>query len=248
LFYWALFPLLALLGLVGLWLGHAMSMASLLVAAQLAYSARQALEARRFSHQRAQITRAFAGHVSPALLRRVQSGDTAVAGSWIEARGRSAAVMHIEVHLEDAEPLERLAKPFDVIRRAVQAHGGMVDRLHGCQATAVFGVPLPMDEPARAALAAARALHGDDLPRLAVGIAVGAVRTGFVELDGASPYVILGRCIDEAKELAVAAARQDAGMLVVRVSPDAVRQLSSGPLPIPFRPALDGSAYHMMLE
>lgn len=261
LLYWTLFPLLALLGLAGLWLGYAMSQASLLVAAQLAYSARQALEARRFAHQRSQITRAFAGHVSPALLRRVQAEDAAGAGSQVDAQVREAAVLQIDLQLGETDTLDRLALPFELIRRAVQEHGGMLDRLQGRHATAFFGVPLPMPQPARAALAAVQALRtalqaqrvaaaasGAPLPPLALGIAVGAVRTGFVALEGARPYVVLGGCIEEAEDLARGASLQGHAYVVAWLSPEAARRAGQADEPARFAPVLGGTAYTLNPE
>ncbi|MBC7608704.1 MAG: CHASE2 domain-containing protein [Polaromonas sp.] len=231
LLYWTLFAMLPIIGLYALWLGYALSPAALLVSAKLAYVARQGLEAMRLAHQRARLTQAFAGHVNPRLLQRVLSSDLHKGVGELAPRRQQATVMWVQIPehnpvLTDDPPdaaLRSLSKYFDAVQQAVQRSGGMVDRFQGTGVLAYFGAPLPLRNPARAALEAALAItrshpswgaavsrQAGALPRLSIGVATGQVVTGQAPMNKSSPFVVVGEPVDQAVQLAAQAACNEA--------------------------------------
>ncbi len=236
LLYWTLFAMLPVIGLYALWLGYALSPAALLVSAKLAYMARQGLEAMRLSHQRTRLTQAFAGHVNPRLLQRVLASDLKHGAGELAPRRQAATVMWVQIPehnplLTEGAPdaaLAALALYFDAVQRAVQRSGGMVDRFQGTGVLAYFGAPLPLRNPARAALEAALAItrsHSSwglavsrdtaTLPRLSIGIATGPVVTGQAPMTRSSPFVMAGEPVDHAVRLAAQAAAGEAPVQVL---------------------------------
>ena len=234
--YWTLFAMLPAIGLYALWLGYALSPAALLVAAKLAYVARQSLESMRLAHQRSRLTEAFAGHVNPRLLQRVLSSDLHNGVSELAPRRQPATVMWVEIpehnpQLTIAPPemaLRSLSRYFDAVQQAVQRSGGMVDRFQGTGVLAYFGAPLPLRNPARSALEAALAISrshhswgaavaGDAgaLPKLSIGIATGPVVTGQAPMKKSSPFVVVGEPVDQAVRLAAQAATGQAQVQVL---------------------------------
>jgi adenylate cyclase len=221
--YWTLFAMLPAIGLYALWLGYALSPAALLLSAKLAYVARQGLEAMRLSHQRTRLTQAFAGHVNPRLLQRVLASDQSQGAGELSPRRQQATVMWVQIPednpaLTAGQPefaLKSLSHFFDAVQQAVQRSGGMVDRFQGTGVLAYFGAPLPLRNPARAALESALAItrshpvwgkavaaDGGDLPRLSIGIATGLVVTGQAPMKNSSPFVMVGEALEKAVRLA----------------------------------------------
>lgn len=252
LLYWTLFAMLPALGLYALWLGHAMAPAGLLVSAKLAYVARQALESMRLKHQRERLAQAFAGHVDPRLLQQVLAGDAAHEAAALHSTCREATVMWVQwrgCEVADAPALDAAASTeapaaaatppapaaapalqslagfFDAVQQAVQRSGGMVDRFQGSGVLACFGTPLPLRQPARAALEAAlRLCEGEAADaqaragpsRWSIGIASGPVVSGLAPMRQARPFVVLGETVQRAAALAAQAAA-DPGPAPVRV-------------------------------
>ena len=200
------------------------------MSAKLAYVARQGLEAMRLSHQRARLTQAFAGHVNPRLLQRVLASDLNNGVGELAPQRQQATVMWVQIPehnpvLTSDTPdtaLRSLSRYFDAVQQAVQRAGGMVDRFQGTGVLAYFGAPLPLRNPARAALEAALAITrshaswgtavsapGSALPQLAIGIATGAVVTGQAPMKKSSPFVVVGEPVDQAVQLAARAAAAD---------------------------------------
>ncbi|MBC7436842.1 MAG: CHASE2 domain-containing protein [Bdellovibrionales bacterium] len=226
--YWTLFLMLPAIGLYALWLGYALSPAALLVSAKLAYVARQGLEAMRLSHQRSRLTQAFAGHVNPRLLQRVLASDLHQGAGELAPQRQQATVMWVQIPEHNPvltggaadAALRSLSRYFDAVQQAVQRTGGMVDRFQGTGVLAYFGAPLPLRNPARAALEAALAItrshpawgvavtqEGGALPLLSIGIATGPVVTGQAPMKNSSPFVVVGEPVDEAVRLAMQAAQ-----------------------------------------
>jgi adenylate cyclase len=220
LIYWSLFALLPLLGLYALWLGHALPPAALLVSAKLAYAARQALESMRQRHQRKRLTEAFAGHVDARLLQRVLATNEKHA----DLQPKRQPVTVLWAHLPashpawDATPPERASETLGAYyahaRAAIERAGGMVERFQGNSVLAYFGTPLPLRQPARAALEAALGMvrqhagwaapQSAEKPRLGIGIASGDALAGQIGMSGASPYIVLGDVVERAAALASA--------------------------------------------
>ena len=106
---------------------------------------------------------------------------------------------------------------------AVDQHGGLINKFAGDAALAVFGVPLPMGQPASAALATARTL-GTQLPRLPVdfgiGVSAGHVFAGNIGSENRYEYTVIGDAVNEAARLADLAKTADRRILCAEAAID----------------------------
>ena len=102
--------------------------------------------------------------------------------------------------------VELLNDFFAIVVRVIHEHGGMVNKFEGDAALCVFGAPLPQDDHAARALAAARALrreldaHVADLDA-AIGVAGGAAVAGYVGAQDRFEYTVIGDPVNEASRL-----------------------------------------------
>lgn len=123
------------------------------------------------------------------------------------------------VNSEPAEVVEVLNRFFKVVVDAVAEHGGVVDSFLGDAALVVFGAPRPMDDPATATLACARAL-AERLPvqvegcRAGIGASYGNVVAGYVGADDRFEYTVIGDAVNEASRLCELAKAQPNLVLV----------------------------------
>jgi adenylate cyclase len=105
-----------------------------------------------------------------------------------------------------AETLDRLLARFI---SAVHAEGGVINKLTGDGAMAVFGAPLPHDDPAgaaaRAAASTARLVSADGSLRFGFGINTGLVAAGCLGSDGSAEYGVVGSVVNIAARLQEAA-------------------------------------------
>jgi adenylate cyclase len=103
------------------------------------------------------------------------------------------------------EIVERLNTFFGVVVDVVSTHDGWVNKFEGDAALCVFGVPNAVDNPAAAALAAARELRTRllEIPELDVGIGVaaGTVVAGNVGAEQRYEYTVIGDPVNEAARL-----------------------------------------------
>jgi class 3 adenylate cyclase len=95
---------------------------------------------------------------------------------------------------------------FRIVVAAVDEHQGLINKFEGDAALAVFGAPLDVDQPASAALAAARALTTNlkTLPVIdfGVGISAGSVFAGNIGAENRYEYTVIGDPVNEAARLA----------------------------------------------
>lgn len=233
--YWSLFLLIPIACLYVLWLGHVLMPGGMILAAKTAYVSRQALESRRLSHHRKRLTQAFAGHVSPAMLNNILHSRSSAPSAELVPRQTAGAVLVIRLHLEDAgtlsgqaHRLDALAVFYDAVKDTVEHAGGMLDRLHGQEVSAWFGIPVPLPAPEQAALEAALQLQrsfavwsrpitaaGLNI-KVSMGLAAGPLLSGQVSIRGAYPFVVMGQAIELAEQLA--AAPPEGRDMTVRVS------------------------------
>lgn len=101
---------------------------------------------------------------------------------------------------------------FAVIVRAVEEHDGLVNKFEGDAVLAVFGAPLELDDPAGAALAAARKIAvrlPAAVPEVTAGIGVsfGTVVAGNVGAIERFEYTIIGDPVNESARLSELAKR-----------------------------------------
>jgi adenylate cyclase len=107
---------------------------------------------------------------------------------------------------------------FGAVVEAVSEHGGSINKFEGDAALCVFGAPLPSDDPASDALAAARALRDrlrERLPRADFGIGVSAGRAVAGNIGAAErfEYTVIGDPVNEASRLTELAKHDDSRVL-----------------------------------
>jgi adenylate cyclase len=127
---------------------------------------------------------------------------------------RYAAVLFVDIigstglvgDVSPIEAVELLNRFFAVIVDEVDRHHGLVNKFEGDGALAVFGAPLPLDNPNDAALAAARAIAArlrDEVPECPAGIGVsaGQVAAGNIGAQQRFEYTVIGNPVIEAARL-----------------------------------------------
>jgi adenylate cyclase len=102
---------------------------------------------------------------------------------------------------------------FEIVVAVTQAHGGMVNKFEGDGAVCVFGAPVALDDPAGAALAAAREMRArllDELPQLdaAIGVSAGEAVAGNVGAKERFEYTVIGDPVNVAARLCELAKRR----------------------------------------
>jgi adenylate cyclase len=102
--------------------------------------------------------------------------------------------------------VELLNEFFAIVVRVIHEHGGMVNKFEGDAALCVFGAPLPQDDHAARALAAARALRRELDAHVAgfdaaIGVAGGAAVAGYVGAQDRFEYTVIGDPVNEASRL-----------------------------------------------
>lgn len=110
------------------------------------------------------------------------------------------------------EVVEALNAFFGVVVRAVDERRGLVNKFEGDAVLAIFGAPVPLDDAAGAALAAAREIAAGlaaDVPDLDAGIGVGfgPVVAGNVGAIERFEYTVIGDPVNESARLSELAKR-----------------------------------------
>lgn len=161
----------------------------------------------------------FGRHVGADVAQRAITEGASLSGDVVEA-----AVLYIDLvgstQLAESRPPQEVAEIlndfFRIVVNAVDEHHGLINKFAGDAALAVFGVPLPADEPASAALATARAL-GAQLRRLPVdfgiGVSAGRVFAGNIGAENRYEYTVIGDAVNEAARLADLAKTADRRIL-----------------------------------
>ncbi|MBJ7289314.1 MAG: adenylate/guanylate cyclase domain-containing protein, partial [Williamsia sp.] len=95
---------------------------------------------------------------------------------------------------------------FTIVAEVVARHGGFINKFEGDAALAVFGAPTPLDDPAGAALRAAREL-GPELEalhplRCGIGTSAGPVFAGNIGAETRYEYTVIGDPVNECARLA----------------------------------------------
>lgn len=132
--------------------------------------------------------------------------------------------------LPPAEVLAILNGFFGVIVEVVDAHGGVVNKFMGDAALAVWGAPLAHDDPATAALAAARELGRrlpGDAPRVHAGVGVGwgRVVAGNLGATDRLEYTVIGDPVNVAARLSARAKDHDPSVLTDMAAVDAADEV-----------------------
>jgi class 3 adenylate cyclase len=161
----------------------------------------------------------FGRHVGEEVVRRAigehgsLSGDEReVAILFIDLVGSTQLAATRDPH-EVADVLNNF---FGIVVTAVDKRQGLINKFQGDAALAVFGAPLPVDDPASSALATARAL-ADELRRLPVdfgiGVSAGPVFAGNIGAENRYEYTVVGDAVNEAARLADLAKEFDGRVL-----------------------------------
>ena len=107
---------------------------------------------------------------------------------------------------------------FAVVVEVVESNGGWINKFVGDAALAVFGAPIPREDAAGSALAAARELVGrlrDELSDLdaGIGVSAGRVVAGNVGAESRFEYTVIGDPVNEAARLCELAKDDDARVI-----------------------------------
>lgn len=126
-----------------------------------------------------------------------------------------------------AEVVELLNDFFGVVIDVVDDHGGTVNKFIGDAALVVFGAPLPHDDAAGAALAAARTLRerlAEAVPHLDIGIGVsaGTAVAGNIGAQQRFEYTVIGDPVNEASRLTELAKQHHGRVLASHAALDRV--------------------------
>ena len=159
--------------------------------------------------ERERIQDLFGRHVGEDVARAALENEIEMGGEV-----REAAVLFTDVVGSTALAAERPAHDvvellnafFAVVVDVVDSHGGWVNKFEGDAALAIFGAPVPLDDAASSALAAAREL-AERLPRevpeleAAIGVSAGEVVAGNVGDRRRFEYTVIGDPVNEAARL-----------------------------------------------
>jgi adenylate cyclase len=142
------------------------------------------------------------------------AADAIAGGVRLGGELRTVAVLFID--LVGSTTLATQQRPEDVVRllnrflaevvESTEDAGGFINKFEGDAALAVFGAPAPLDDPAGAALRAARAMHERltrEVPELtaAIGVAFGDAVAGHIGTERRFEYTVIGDPVNEAARL-----------------------------------------------
>ncbi|MFV0503459.1 MAG: adenylate/guanylate cyclase domain-containing protein, partial [Lachnospirales bacterium] len=122
--------------------------------------------------------------------------------------------------------VELLNRFFGAVVDQVHGHGGWINKFQGDATLAVFGAPVPLDDAAGRALAAARAVAAvlpDAVPELAagIGVAYGPAVAGHIGSEARSEFTVIGDPVNEAARLTELAKLCDPMLLASMAAVDA---------------------------
>jgi adenylate cyclase len=159
--------------------------------------------------ERERIQDLFGRHVGEEVARKALQSDVELGGEL-----REVAVLFTDVIGSTAlasnrgpeEVVDLLNAFFTVVVDVVSAHGGWVNKFEGDGALAVFGAPVEHDDPASAALAAARELAQrlrDQVEGIeaGTGVSAGEAVAGNVGEERRFEYTVIGDPVNEAARL-----------------------------------------------
>jgi adenylate cyclase len=115
--------------------------------------------------------------------------------------------------LPPEEVVSLLNRFFSLVVEVVESYGGMVNKFEGDGALCVFGAPVHREDPAGAALCAARELRvrlTDELPDIdaGIGVSAGEAVAGNVGAEERFEYTVIGDPVNEAARLSELAKRR----------------------------------------
>lgn len=205
--------------LLALWRGWYLPVGSLLGVALLAFLTRLTWESARHYREKQLLRSAFAGHVSPQVMRAILRGSLQP-----DAGGQRCRVTILFADIRGFTARSEQSTPEDMIAllngyyaemsAAIHGHGGAIDKFIGDGLMATFGVPQPLEAPERNALEAAQdmlvRLHrlngelqaqGHAPLEIGIGIHVGEVLAGYVGTRRRRDFTVIGDPVNTASRL-----------------------------------------------
>jgi adenylate cyclase len=202
-----------------LWHGYYLHVGTLLAVMLLAFVARLAWESVRHYREKQLLRTAFAGHVSPRVMRAILRGRLQPEG---EGERCKVTILFTDIRgftarSERATPEAMIAllnRYYAHAAAAIHARGGAIDKFMGDGLMATFGVPQPLTSPERNALEAAQDLlvrlarlngelkaEGVEPLEIGVGIHSGEVLAGYVGTTKRRDYTVIGDAVNTASRL-----------------------------------------------
>ena len=182
--------------------------------------------------EREELRDLFGRHVGEDVARAAQERGIELGGEELEV-----AVLFVDLVGSTSIAAERppqevvalLNEFFGVVVEVVEDHGGWINKFEGDAALAVFGAPLPIDDPAGCALAAGRALarrieEGLDGLEAGIGISAGRAVAGNVGAESRFEYTVIGDPVNEAARLCELAKEADGRVLASACALERARQ------------------------
>ena len=161
----------------------------------------------------------FGRQVGEDVARRALEEGVTLGGEEREAAALFVDVIGSTRFAHDRKPtevVEALNGFFERVVGVTLEHGGLVNKFEGDAALCVFGAPLDSEDPAGAALAAAREMCArlrDSELDAAVGISAGVVVAGNVGTSDRYEYTVIGDAVNEAARLSELAKERDGRLL-----------------------------------
>ncbi len=212
-------PIIFALTLLMLWHGIYIPTFSLMLCAALAFFARVAFEAIRNYREKQQMRAAFAGYVSPQVLKEILSGKIkpGLGGERVHAAVMFSDIRGFTMRSESMTPertIDLLNRYFSQMTEAIQQNGGMVDKFIGDGIMASFGAPHALPNASRCALEAAQEMlvrlqrlnlqlaeQGLEPIVIGIGIHAGDVLAGNVGSVSRHEYTLIGDVVNIAARL-----------------------------------------------
>ncbi|WP_322937316.1 adenylate/guanylate cyclase domain-containing protein [Nocardioides bizhenqiangii] len=161
------------------------------------------------------------GHEVAAAAAAVETGEVELGGE-----SRVASVLFVDLvgstaYASDhdaAEVVAVLNRFFGVVVDEVDRRGGLVNKFIGDAVLAIFGAPVPDEDHAASALAAAREMAirlEEELPEIGagIGVATGTVVAGNVGSESRYEYTVIGDAVNSASRLTELAKDVPGGVL-----------------------------------
>jgi adenylate cyclase len=171
--------------------------------------------------EREQLRDLFGRHVGKEVASAALDGKVALGGEL-----REVGVLFVDIvgsttiaeERQAADVVGLLNSFFQIVVQVIEDNRGSVNKFEGDAAVCVFGAPMAREDPAGAALCAARALRErlqSELPDVDVGIGVSAGRAvaGNVGAEERFEYTVIGDPVNEAARLSELAKRRPERML-----------------------------------
>ncbi len=170
--------------------------------------------------ERERIQDLFGRHVGPAVAAEAISGGVSLGGEQRHVVALFVDITGSTKLTRETDPVEFVAmlnRFFSVVVDEVESSGGLLNKFEGDAALCVFGAPAQLDDPATAALRAARAIR-DEVARMGefeigIGVAAGPVIAGRVGAASRLEYTVIGDAVNEAARLTDLAKRVEGHIL-----------------------------------